>query len=151
MGQTLMGWYVIPTTVDRPLNLVVNPRGEEERSRLAVWNAGDNRRKVITLADKAPKSRRSAQLKAGGGVSQGALWADGSGNLTKGAHLTPSTCPCLSQKHHNVHYLLRARGTCPHCASALLANGMWKDLRQCLTLHYSLQCQEGRAQGFASG
>lgn len=74
-----MGYYVIPTTVDRPLSLVVNPRGSDERARKVVWNAGDNRRKLITLAHKAPKSRKAGYLKAGGGVSQGAVWADGDG------------------------------------------------------------------------
>ena len=41
--QTLMGYYDIPTTVDSPLNLVVNPEGNEERCRRVVWNNGDSR------------------------------------------------------------------------------------------------------------
>ena len=35
VGQTLMGFYLIPTSVDSPVGLVVNPQGIEQRSREA--------------------------------------------------------------------------------------------------------------------
>lgn len=79
MSQTLLGSYTIPATVDAPLNLAVNPWGLEERSRRFVWNAGDNRRKMITLSNKLGRGRKGVHLAPGGGIHTGALWADGTG------------------------------------------------------------------------
>jgi len=56
VGQTLLGSYTIPTTVDAPLNLEVNPWGLEERSRRFVWNNGTSL--FPTLLAKALALRR---------------------------------------------------------------------------------------------
>ena len=66
-----MGSYLIPATVDVPLDLAVNPWGVEERGRKFVWNDGDNRRKLITLANKADRQKRG-RLTPGGGIHVGA-------------------------------------------------------------------------------
>lgn len=66
-----MGSYLIPATVDVPLDLAVNPWGIEERSRKFVWNDGDNRRKLITLTNKADRQKRG-HLTPGVGIHVGA-------------------------------------------------------------------------------
>lgn len=38
VGQVLMGYVTIPSTVDQPLDLVINPLGDEVRSKVHVWN-----------------------------------------------------------------------------------------------------------------
>ncbi|KAK9800761.1 hypothetical protein WJX73_008207 [Symbiochloris irregularis] len=48
--QVLMGYITIPSTVDQPLDLVINPQGNEARSKVRVWNQGDLRTKFISLA-----------------------------------------------------------------------------------------------------
>lgn len=85
MGQTLLGSYIIPATVDVPLELAVNPWGTEERSRKFVWNSGDNRRKLITLTNKADRQRQRGHLPPGGGIHEGAAWSDGKGRLVQEA------------------------------------------------------------------
>ena len=45
-----MGYVTIPTTVDQPLDLIINPQGDEMRSTKHVWNKGDQRTKLISLA-----------------------------------------------------------------------------------------------------
>ena len=79
VGQTLMGSYLIPATVDVPLDLAVNPWGIQERSRKFVWNDGDNRRKLITLTNKSDRHRSKRHLAPGGGIHEGASWSDGNG------------------------------------------------------------------------
>lgn len=81
VGQTLLGSYLIPATVDVPLDLAVNPWGITERSRKFVWNSGDNRRKLITLTNKADRHRTKGHLAPGGGIHEGATWSDGNGRL----------------------------------------------------------------------
>lgn len=87
---------MIPTTVDTPLDLAVNPWGIEERSRKFVWNAGDNRRKLITLMNKSDRHKSKSHLEPGGGIHEGALWADGRGNLARAqpAGLASYKCHC---------------------------------------------------------
>lgn len=58
VGQTLIGSYEVPQTVDAPLQLAVNPWGLEERNRKFAWNKGDGRRKILTLVDKFSKQKR---------------------------------------------------------------------------------------------
>lgn len=48
--QVLMGYMTIPSSVDQPLDLVINPQGNEARSKTRVWNQGDLRTKFISLA-----------------------------------------------------------------------------------------------------
>ena len=92
VGQTLMGSYLIPATVDVPLDLAVNPWGVEERSRKFVWNDGDKRRKLITLANKADRQKRG-HLAPGGGIHEGAAWADGNGRLIGRTQPTGKSLP----------------------------------------------------------
>ena len=56
MGQILMGFYEVPTSMDELLNIVVNPGGQEKRIRVRVWNAGDAKCKLITLVPKLKKA-----------------------------------------------------------------------------------------------
>ncbi len=34
VGQVLLGWYEIPSQMGQPVDIIVNPAGMEERSRL---------------------------------------------------------------------------------------------------------------------
>eukprot|EP00891_Asterochloris_glomerata_P004631 jgi/Astpho2/4631/Aster-x0209 len=52
VGQILFAYFQIPSTMDSPLDLVVNPEGNEARSQRRVWNSGDSRCKLICLAPK---------------------------------------------------------------------------------------------------
>ena len=83
VSQTLLGSFLIPTTVDRPLEMTVNPWGVDERSRQFVWNMGDNRRKLITLTNKADRHKFHGHLPPGGGIHEGAFWSDGRGRLVR--------------------------------------------------------------------
>ncbi|KAI7839964.1 hypothetical protein COHA_006285 [Chlorella ohadii] len=63
--QVLLGYYRVPQSAAEPLELVVNPQGLEERSRVKVWNRGDSRCKLVTLcltkrAAEAESSRADA-------------------------------------------------------------------------------------------
>lgn len=100
VGQTLLGYYEIPATIDRPLSLVVNPRGQPERAKKLVWNAGDNRRKLITIADKTQRLRRGGQLPAGGGVSRGATWADASGKIVTPVEMSEGEHGTFRESHY---------------------------------------------------
>lgn len=62
VGQVLLGFYNIPTSMDEVLNIMVNPGGQEERSRARVWNAGDARCKLITLVPKLKKAHEQAVI-----------------------------------------------------------------------------------------
>ena len=44
-----MGWYELPSTPEHPMDVVINPCGEQERGRLQVWNTGDALRKFVVL------------------------------------------------------------------------------------------------------
>lgn len=48
--QIVLGWYRIPSTASQPLEMVVNPMGLKERSKVRVWNSGDSRCKLVTMA-----------------------------------------------------------------------------------------------------
>ncbi|KAK9810370.1 hypothetical protein WJX72_009592 [[Myrmecia] bisecta] len=52
VGQIMYGFYNIPSSTDAPIDIVINPEGDEFRSKRRVWNQGDSRRKVITMAPK---------------------------------------------------------------------------------------------------
>lgn len=63
-----MGHVTLPSSVDQPLDLIVNPQGDEVRSRKQIWNRGDQRTKLISLApialsepQKAEKEARTAE------------------------------------------------------------------------------------------
>ncbi|KAL6749116.1 hypothetical protein V8C86DRAFT_3032280 [Haematococcus lacustris] len=47
--MTLVGWYMLPRKVEGALKLVVNPLGEEARSKARVWNTGEAAGKFIVL------------------------------------------------------------------------------------------------------
>ena len=104
VGQTLMGSYLIPTTVDVPLDLAVNPWGIEERSRKFVWNDGDNRRKLITLANKADRQKRG-HLTPGGGIHVGAGSGASEASLRARDHLCNETSlfgVCVSARMRSI-------------------------------------------------
>ena len=62
IGQVLMGVYDLPASMDEVLNIVVNPQGEEERSKERIWNAGDARCKLVTLVPKVKKANENSNL-----------------------------------------------------------------------------------------
>ena len=71
---TRAGWFQIPAAIDQPLELALNPAGDEWRSERRVWNAGDGRTKLVCLA--APPSPDPVDLPgdaASTGVPQQAL------------------------------------------------------------------------------
>ncbi|KAL4425987.1 hypothetical protein ABPG75_010003 [Micractinium tetrahymenae] len=77
--QILMGWYRIPASVSQPLEMVVNPQGLEERLQLRVWNTGDHRCKLVTMAKK--KEIRASRERGGLSSGFGSVDAsDGSGD-----------------------------------------------------------------------
>lgn len=48
--QVLMGYFVIPGIVQNPINAIINPVGDAERSIARIWNAGDQRVRLITCS-----------------------------------------------------------------------------------------------------
>lgn len=62
--QVLMGYYQLPAASGFPLEIVVNPLGLEERMKPLIWNRGDFRCKLVTLAT------TTAIQQASGGASQ---------------------------------------------------------------------------------
>ena len=69
IGQVLMGYVTIPSTVDQPLDLVVNPQGAATRSRPRVWNRGDKRTKLISLARILPIEQQELREARHAGLS----------------------------------------------------------------------------------
>lgn len=63
------GWFQIPAAIDQPLELALNPAGDDWRSARRVWNAGDGRTKLVCLA--APPSP-DAEQQPGDAASAGA-------------------------------------------------------------------------------
>lgn len=78
VSQVLLGYYRIPTQMDEVLDIVVNPPGQEERTRPMVWNNGDARCKLITLVPKSPKKKQTRMSSS-----------------TEGAQVTSSEAPQL--------------------------------------------------------
>jgi len=52
VSQVIMGYYDVPSSIDEVLNIMVNP-DSEDRMVKRVWNAGNSRCKLITLAPRA--------------------------------------------------------------------------------------------------
>lgn len=52
VSQVLLGYYDLPSSIDQVLNILVNP-DPEDRVVERVWNAGNSRCKLITLAPRA--------------------------------------------------------------------------------------------------
>ncbi len=48
--QVLLGYLRVPESPDAPLDVVLNPGGEERRAERRVWNNGDGRIKLARLA-----------------------------------------------------------------------------------------------------
>jgi hypothetical protein len=69
-NQVLCGYFVIPDTMDRALEVTINPIGNRTRSELRAWNDGHQRLKLVTLSKKEqpaeappvrpPRRRRAA-------------------------------------------------------------------------------------------
>ncbi|KAL4440243.1 hypothetical protein ABPG75_003244 [Micractinium tetrahymenae] len=77
--QILMGGYCIPASVSQQLEMVVNPQGLEERLQPRVWNTGDHRCKLVTMAKK--KEIRASRERGGLSSGFGSVDAsDGSGD-----------------------------------------------------------------------
>ena len=66
--QVLLGYYTVPSQMDDVLEIVVNPSGQEERTKLVIWNTGDARCKLITLVPKSPDKKKRRQM----GTTEGA-------------------------------------------------------------------------------
>ncbi|KAK9801967.1 hypothetical protein WJX73_003033 [Symbiochloris irregularis] len=56
VGQVLYGFFRVPRTAAEPIDIVINPCGDAVRSLKRVWNTGDHRRKIITMAPRADTS-----------------------------------------------------------------------------------------------
>jgi hypothetical protein len=48
-SQVLCGYFVIPDTMDRALEVTINPIGNRTRSERRVWNAGHQRLKLVRV------------------------------------------------------------------------------------------------------
>jgi hypothetical protein len=83
VSQVLLGYYDLPSSIDEVLNIVVNPDPEDRVSN-RVWNAGDSRCKLITLAPRAAvaKSLKKVKVEADG-CSSG-----GGGEIVAGVEVT---------------------------------------------------------------
>ncbi|KAK9866656.1 hypothetical protein WJX84_009216 [Apatococcus fuscideae] len=65
VNQILYGYYSIPLNADHPIDIVINPEGHNFRSVMRVWNEGDGRRKVITMAPKTVQGKSADSSIAG--------------------------------------------------------------------------------------
>eukprot|EP00878_Enallax_costatus_P037607 GHUV01042494.1.p1 GENE.GHUV01042494.1~~GHUV01042494.1.p1 ORF type:complete len:301 (+),score=77.35 GHUV01042494.1:33-935(+) len=52
-GDVLLGYYVLPSAIDQPIESTINPQGLATRSKQRVWNTGDGRLKFMIIRDKA--------------------------------------------------------------------------------------------------
>jgi hypothetical protein len=48
-GHVLMGYYVLPSHIDQPIESTINPQGLAVRSKRRVWNNGDGRLKFLII------------------------------------------------------------------------------------------------------
>jgi hypothetical protein len=48
-GHVLMGYYVLPSHIDQPIESTINPQGLAVRSKKRVWNNGDGRLKFLII------------------------------------------------------------------------------------------------------
>lgn len=63
-GQVLLGYFVIPSVVQKPINAVINPAGDAERSVVRVWNldpAGEQRIRLIICSNPALQRAQGTQ------------------------------------------------------------------------------------------
>ncbi|WIA22302.1 hypothetical protein OEZ85_004619 [Tetradesmus obliquus] len=51
-GDVLLGYYVLPSHIDQPIESTINPQGLAARSVQRVWNTGDGRLKFMVICDK---------------------------------------------------------------------------------------------------
>ncbi|WIA42760.1 hypothetical protein OEZ86_008702 [Tetradesmus obliquus] len=51
-GDVLLGYYVLPSHIDQPIESTINPQGLAARSVQRVWNTGDGRLKFMVIRDK---------------------------------------------------------------------------------------------------
>lgn len=49
VNQVLCGYFVIPETMDRALEVTINPIGNRTRSEQRVWNDGHQRLKLVGM------------------------------------------------------------------------------------------------------
>lgn len=62
--QVLLGYFVIPSVVQKPINAVINPAGDAERSVVRVWNldpAGEQRIRLIICSNPALQRAQGTQ------------------------------------------------------------------------------------------
>lgn len=45
----LLGYYILPSHIDQPIESTINPMGLPVRSKRRVWNTGDGRLKFIII------------------------------------------------------------------------------------------------------
>lgn len=45
--EVLCGWFVIPGSMEQPLEVVINPLGTRLRSERRLWNDGQQRLKLV--------------------------------------------------------------------------------------------------------
>lgn len=63
-GHVLIGYYVLPSHVDQPIESTINPQGLAVRSKKRVWNTGDGRLKFLVIRWAASKGRGRAGVGA---------------------------------------------------------------------------------------
>ncbi|KAI7839331.1 hypothetical protein COHA_006922 [Chlorella ohadii] len=83
--QILMGWYTIPRTAEDPLEMVVNPQGLETRTKPRVWNAGDFRCKLVTMAvvKQRPQEQEGGQPAVPAALAMAAVAAEAAAPSTQ--------------------------------------------------------------------
>ncbi|PRW57972.1 SAD1 UNC-84 domain 1- isoform A [Chlorella sorokiniana] len=91
--QILMGYYTIPRTAEDPLEMVVNPQGLEARTKKRVWNAGDFRCKLVTMAvvkQRPPPEQDSGQPAVPAALAMAAAAAEAVAGTQQGAAELPA-------------------------------------------------------------
>lgn len=48
-GHVLIGYYVLPSHIDQPIESTINPQGLAVRCKRRVWNTGDGRLKFLII------------------------------------------------------------------------------------------------------
>eukprot|EP00798_Chlamydomonas_sp_ICE-L_P003835 gene3835-13903_t len=58
LGMVLLGYYFLPSSLDAPVQSVINPMGADERSRLKVWDMGDMSHKFVVIRNRTASQKR---------------------------------------------------------------------------------------------
>ncbi|DBA72591.1 TPA: hypothetical protein ACH3X2_010343 [Trebouxia sp. C0005] len=119
VNQVLFGYYIIPTRPGAPLEVMVNPEGNDARSLKRVWNKGDGLMKLICMAPKANKP--DAPLNTGPVV--GINTSDRNDTSTDGHPVIKASTSANSQDKSGSNGSVHSDAMQTHVAQGLSNNG----------------------------